>query len=64
MKPSARNHPSSHTVHQDTVVITCVKGISEKLKNIGNLSNLRTIFKNKHALRGKLMNTVPVRDAQ
>jgi hypothetical protein len=64
MKPSIRNHTSSDTVYQDTVIIPCVKGISEKFRRTGNRFNLRIIFKTKHTLRGTLMKTGPVRDAQ
>jgi hypothetical protein len=34
-----------------------VKGISEKLKQIGNLYNIRTVFKTKHTLTSSLMRT-------
>jgi hypothetical protein len=64
MKPSVRNRPTSDTVYQGTVVIPYVKGISEKFRRIGNRFSLRTIFKTKHKLRGTLMKTRPVRDAQ
>jgi hypothetical protein len=64
MKPSARNHPSSDTVYQSTVVIPYVKGISEKFRCIKNRFNLRIIFKTKHTLRGILMKTGLVRVAQ
>jgi hypothetical protein len=64
MKPSARYRPSSDRVYQGTVVIPYVKGISEKFRHIGNRFDLRTIFKTKHTLRGTLMKTGPVRDAQ
>jgi hypothetical protein len=35
-----------------------------KFRHIGNRFSLRTIFKAKHTLRGTLMKTGPVRDAQ
>jgi hypothetical protein len=38
--------------------------VSKKFGSIGNRFNLRTIFKTKHTLRGALMKTGPVRDAQ
>jgi hypothetical protein len=63
MKPSTRNHPSSDTIYQGNVIIPYVKGTSEKFRLIGNRFNLRTIFKNKHALHVTLMKTGPVRDA-
>jgi hypothetical protein len=63
MKPSARNHPSD-TVYQGTVVVPYVKGTSEKFRHIRNHFNLRPIFKTKHTLRGTLMKTGLVRDAQ
>jgi hypothetical protein len=63
-KPSRSNHPSSDTIHQDTVIIPYVKGISEKFRRIGNSVNVRTIFKTKRTVRGTLMKTGPVRDAQ
>jgi hypothetical protein len=40
-----------------SVVIPCVKGISEKFNRIGNRYNIRTIFKTKHTLRSTLMRT-------
>jgi hypothetical protein len=64
MKPSEKNRPSSATVYQGTVVIPYVKGTSEKFRPIGNRFHLRTIFKTKHTLRGTLIKTGPVRDAQ
>jgi predicted GIY-YIG superfamily endonuclease len=64
MKPSARNRPSSDRVYQGTVVIPYVKGTSEKFRRIGNRFHLKTIFRTKHTLRGALMKTGPVRDAQ
>jgi hypothetical protein len=63
MKSSTCNCPS-YTMYQGTVIIPHVKGISEKLRHIGNRFNLRNIFKNKHKLCGTLMKTGPVRDAQ
>jgi hypothetical protein len=48
MKPSTRNHLSSDTTYQGTVIIPYVKGISEKLRCTGNRFNLRNIFKTKH----------------
>jgi hypothetical protein len=41
-----------------------VKGISKKLRCIGNCFNVSIIFKTKHTLQGTLMKTVPVREAQ
>jgi hypothetical protein len=41
-----------------------MKGVSEKLKYIGNLYNIRMIFKTKHILRSSLMKTRPERDLQ
>jgi hypothetical protein len=64
MKPLVRNHPTSDTVYQGTVVIPYVKSISEKFRHIGNHFSLRTIFKTKHALRWTMMETGPDRDAQ
>jgi hypothetical protein len=46
-----------------SVVIPCVKGISEKFKGIGN-RYIKTIFKTKHTLRDTLMRTRPVSDPQ
>jgi hypothetical protein len=46
------------------VVISYVKGISEKFRRIGNSYNIKTIFKTKHALRDTLMRTRPISDAQ
>jgi hypothetical protein len=40
-----------------SVYIPYVKGVSEKFKRIGNLYNIRTIFKTKHTLSSSLMNT-------
>jgi hypothetical protein len=39
-----------------------VKCVSEKFKRIGNLYNIRTIFKTKPALRSLLIKTRPERD--
>jgi predicted GIY-YIG superfamily endonuclease len=64
MKSLTRNCPSSDTLYEGTVIIPYVKGTSEKFRHTGNPSNLRTIFKTKHTLRGALMETGPVRDAQ
>jgi hypothetical protein len=64
IKPSRRNRPSSDTIYQGTVIIPYVKSISEKFRCIGNRFNVRTIFKTKHALRGTIMKTGPVRDAE
>jgi hypothetical protein len=61
VKPSVRYRPTSDTVYQGTIVISYVKGISEKLRRIGNRFGLRTIFKTKHTLRGTLMKTGPAR---
>jgi hypothetical protein len=63
MQPSTTNCPSD-IIYQGTVIIPYVKGISEKFRRIGNCFNLRTIFKTKHTLRGTLMETGLVRDAQ
>jgi hypothetical protein len=38
--------------------------VGEKLRRIGHLFNVRTIFKTKHALHVTLTKTVPVRDAR
>jgi predicted GIY-YIG superfamily endonuclease len=46
------------------VYIPYVKGVSEKLKRIGNQCNIRMIFKTKHKLRSSLMKTRPERDPQ
>jgi hypothetical protein len=65
MKPSRSNRPSSDsTTYQGTVIIPYVKGISEKFRRIGNRFNVRAIFESKHTLRGTVMKTGPVRDAQ
>jgi hypothetical protein len=64
MKPWARNRTTSDTVYQGTVVIPYVQDISKKFRRIRNRFSLRTIFKTKHTLRGTLMKTRPVRDAQ
>jgi hypothetical protein len=64
MKPSTRNHLSSDTTYQGTVIIPYVKGISEKLRCMGNRFNLRTIFKTKHILHGTLIKPGPIRDVQ
>jgi hypothetical protein len=46
------------------VYIPCVRGVSEKFKHIGNLHNIRTIFKTKHTLRSSLKKTRPESDQQ
>jgi hypothetical protein len=42
-----------------SVYIRYLKGVSEKLKRIGNRYNIRKVFKTKHTLRGSLMKTRP-----
>jgi hypothetical protein len=64
MKPSRSNFPSSDTIYKGTVIIPYVKGIPEKFRCTGNHFNVRTIFKTKHTIHGKVMKTGPVRDAQ
>jgi hypothetical protein len=64
MKPSRSNCPSSDTEYLGTVIIPYVKGISEKFRRIRNRFIVRTIFKTKHTLRGTLMKTGPLSDAQ
>jgi hypothetical protein len=63
-KPSRRNRPSSDTIYQGTVIIPYVRSIFKKFRCIGNRFNLRTIFRTKHTLRGILMKTGRLRDAQ
>jgi hypothetical protein len=63
IKPSRSNRPSD-TTYQGTVIIQYVKGISEKFRCTGNRFNVRTIFNTKYTLRGTLMKTEPVTDAQ
>jgi hypothetical protein len=63
MKPSRSNCPSDAT-YQGSVLIPYITGTSEKFRRIGKRFNVRTIFKSKHTLRGTLMKTGPVRDAQ
>jgi hypothetical protein len=41
-----------------------VKGISEKLKRIGNHHNFTTVLKTQHVLRSLLMRTRPKRNPQ
>jgi hypothetical protein len=57
------NRPSSDKIH-GTVITSYIGGTSEKFKCIGNRFNFRIIFKSKPTLRGALMKTGPVRDAQ
>jgi hypothetical protein len=64
MKLSRIDRPSSDMIYQGTVIVPYVKGIIEKFRSIGNCFNVRTIFKTKHTLRGTLMKTRPVIDAQ
>jgi hypothetical protein len=64
MNPSSNNHPSSDTIYQDTLITPHAKCIPEKLKSIGNLSYVRTIFKTVHIFRRILIKTGPVKDAQ
>jgi hypothetical protein len=47
-----------------SVYIPYAKGISEKLRCIGNRYNIRTIYKTKHTLRNSLKKTRPERDPQ
>jgi hypothetical protein len=46
---------SSDKTCQGTVIIPYVKGISEKIRRIGNSFNDRIIFKTKHVLHGILV---------
>jgi hypothetical protein len=55
MKPSGSNHPSSDTIYQGTLIIPYIKGIYKIFRCTGNRSNVRTIFKTKHTLRGTLI---------
>jgi hypothetical protein len=64
IKPSRSSRHSSDTIYQGTLIITYIKGISEKLRRNGNRFNLRTIFKTKHTLRVTLMKPGQVGDAQ
>jgi hypothetical protein len=48
----------------NVVIKPYAKGISEKFRLIRNRFNVRTMFKAKHTLRGTMMKTGPVRDAQ
>jgi hypothetical protein len=52
LKPSRSSHHSSEKTYQGTVIISHVKGVSEKFKCIGNRFNVRTIFKTKQTLHG------------
>jgi hypothetical protein len=63
IKPSRSNYPS-YTIYQGTVIIPYVKGITDKLRHIGNHFNVRIIFKTEHVLCGTLTKTGLVRDAQ
>jgi hypothetical protein len=64
MKPATSSRPSSGKIYYDTVIIPYVKVISEKFRRIGNRLSFRTIFKTKHALQGRVMETGSVRDGQ
>jgi hypothetical protein len=64
MEQGRSNRPTSDTIYHTTVIIPCVRGISEKFRGIGSRFDVRTIFKTKHTLRGTLMKTGPVGDAQ
>jgi hypothetical protein len=58
------NHPNKEEKPLGSVYIPYVKGVSEKLKYIGNPDNIRTILKNKHIFRSSRMKTRLERDAQ
>jgi len=47
---TGRSHPKHETKPPGSVFIPCVKGISENFRRIENRSNIRTVFKTKHAL--------------
>jgi hypothetical protein len=64
MKPWRSSRLFSDTIYQGMDIILYVKGISEKFRCIGNRFNVRAIFKTKRTLRGTLMKTGPVGDAQ
>jgi hypothetical protein len=42
----------------------CVKDVSEKIKRIRNLYDIRTVIGTKHTLRSSLMRSRPERDPQ
>jgi hypothetical protein len=56
LKPLRSSHHSSETTYQSIVIISHVKGISEKFKCIGNRFNVRT----KQTPHGNLMETGPI----
>jgi hypothetical protein len=64
LKPFRSNCPFSDAVYQGTVIIPFVKDIFEKFRLIGNLFNVRTVFKIKYTFCMTLMETATVRDAQ
>jgi hypothetical protein len=64
LKPSRNSHHSSETASQSIVIFSYVKGISEKFKHNGNKFNVRTIFKTKQTLHGKLTKTGPITEAK
>jgi hypothetical protein len=51
------SHPNKEEKPLGSVYISYVKGVSEKVKHIGNRYNIRTIFKTKHTLRSSLTKT-------
>jgi predicted GIY-YIG superfamily endonuclease len=61
MKSRKNKNPSTDKVPHSTVVIPYIRGISEKLRRIGNRYNIRTIFKTKHIPWGTLMTIRPDR---
>jgi hypothetical protein len=64
MRPRPYVRPSEDKAYHGTVITPHVKGVSKKFRGTGNCCNVRIMFKTKHTLRGILMRTGPVRDAQ
>jgi hypothetical protein len=54
-----KNYPSTQSKEACTVVISNVKGISDKFKRIGNKYNIKNIFKTKHTLRNVFVRNKP-----
>jgi hypothetical protein len=54
LKSRNSRHPEREEKADGLVFIPYMKGISEKVKHIGNRYNIRTVFKTKHTLRSSL----------
>jgi hypothetical protein len=63
-RSEAKSRQETDETRLSAVVIPYVKGISEKLRRIGERYNIKTVFKTKQTLRSFLTRTRPNREVQ